>query len=68
VPEDRLYVEITVDPMLEWQSSAGPAGAGSAFRVDLTDSNPYIVVAPRYAFRLSNEDAAAIREALFVDR
>jgi hypothetical protein len=43
-------------------------GRGSAFRVDLTDENPYVVVAPRYSFRLGEADAAAIRDALFVDR
>ena len=68
VPEDRLVVEVMVDPMLDWQATTGPAGSGSAFRVDLTDQIPYVVVAPRYAFQLSDQDAAAIRDALFVDR
>jgi hypothetical protein len=68
VPEDRLYVEITVDPMLDWLATTGGGGSGSAFRVDLTDENPYVVVAPRYSFRLGEADAAAIRDALFVDR
>ena len=69
VPEGRLYVEILADPMLDWQTSTtGPGGSGSAFRVDLTDQNAYVVVAPRYAFALSADDAAAIRDALFVDR
>jgi len=67
VPEDRLYVEVTVDPMLDWFNSNGIGGSGSAFRVDLTDENPYVVVAPRFSFRLSDEDAAAIRDALFVE-
>ncbi len=68
VPADRLYVEIFVEPMLEWMSTTGAGGSGSAFRVDLTDENPYVVVAPRWSFRLSEADAAAIRDALFVDR
>lgn len=67
VPPGRLYVEITVDPALEWRASTGAGGAGTAFRVDLTDDNPYVVVAPRYSFRLTEADAAAIRDALFVD-
>jgi hypothetical protein len=68
VPPDRLYVEITVDPMMEWHATTGGGGSGSAFRVDLTDENPYVVVAPRYSFRLSEQDATAIRDALFVER
>lgn len=68
VPPDRLYVEIYVEPMLEWHSAVGASGAGFAFRVDLTDENPYVVVAPRWSFRLGEADAAAIRDALFVDR
>jgi hypothetical protein len=68
VPPDRLYVEITVDPMLEWQAATGAAGSGSAFRVDLTDDRPYVVVAPRLSFRLNDADAAAIRDALFLAR
>jgi hypothetical protein len=68
VPPDRLVVGITVDPMLEWQATTGAGGSGSAFRVDLTDDNPYVVVAPRFSFRLSDEDATAIRDALFVER
>jgi hypothetical protein len=68
IPEDRLYVEVTIDPMLEWHTSTGAEGGVTAFRVDLTDENPYVVVAPRYSFRLSEADAAAIREALFVNR
>lgn len=67
VPPDRLYVEIWADPMLEWHSSTGAAGSASAFRVDLTNGNPYVVVAPRWSFRLTEADAAAIRDALFVD-
>ena len=67
-PEDRLYIQVTYDPMHEWQSSAGPASTGGAFMFDLTDDNPYAVVAPDQAFRLSAEDAAAIRNALFVER
>jgi hypothetical protein len=53
--------------MLEWHSSTGAAGSASAFRVDLTNGNPYVVVAPRWSFRLTEADAAAIRDALFVD-
>ena len=68
VPEGRLYVEITVDPMLDWVAATGAGGGGGAFRVDLTDENPYVVVAPRYSFRLTDADAAAIRDALFVAR
>ena len=68
VPEDRLYVEMTVEPMLDWLAATGIGGSGSAFRVDLTDENPYVVVAPRYSFRLGEADASAIRDALFVDR
>ena len=68
IPADRLYVEVTIDPMLEWRTTTGAEGGVTAFRVDLTDDNPYIVVAPRYSFRLSDADAAAIRDALFVDR
>ena len=42
--------------------------AGSVFMVDLTDmTNPYVVVAPQWAFRLSAEDATAIRDALFTE-
>jgi hypothetical protein len=67
VPPGRLYVEVTVDPALEWRASTGAGGAGTAFRVDLTDDNPYVVVAPRSSFRLTEADAAAIRDALFVD-
>jgi hypothetical protein len=66
-PADRLYVEITNDPMLEWRAT-GAEGNSSAFRIDLTDSDEYIVVAPRLAFRLADVDAAAIRDALFVAR
>jgi len=68
VPDDRLYVEITVDPMLEWRNATGAEGGVTAFRIDLTDENPYVVVAPKYSFRLSEADAAAIRDALFVAR
>jgi hypothetical protein len=68
VPEDRLYVEMTVDPMLDWLATTGPGGSGGAFRVDLTDEDPYVVVAPRFSFRLNEADAAAIRDALFVTR
>ena len=28
VPEDRLYVEVTIDPMLNWRSKAGAEGGG----------------------------------------
>jgi len=66
-PEDRLYVEITNDPMLEWRAT-GAEGSSAAFRIDLTDSDEYIVVAPRLAFGLADVDAAAIRDALFVAR
>jgi hypothetical protein len=66
VPPDRLYVEIYIEPMTDWQASTGASGSGFAFRVDLTDENPYVVVAPRWSFRLSDADAAAIRDALFV--
>jgi hypothetical protein len=68
VPDDRLYVEISVDPMLDWVTETGPGGSGGSFRVDLTDQNPYVVVAPRYSFRRNEADAAAIRDALFVSR
>ena len=68
VPEDRLYVEIAVDPMLDWLAATGAGGSGGAFRVDLTDEDPYVVVAPRFSFRLGEADAAAIRDALFVTR
>ena len=68
VPPDRLYVEIVVEPMLEWANGTGASGAAFAFRVDLTDDNPYVVVAPRWSFRLTAADATAIRDALFVER
>jgi hypothetical protein len=68
IPEDRLYVEVTIDPMLEWRTTTGQEGGVTAFRIDLTDEHPYVVVAPRYSFRLSEEDASAIRDALFVAR
>jgi hypothetical protein len=67
-PPDRLYVNATSDPPLEWRSSSGAGGSAGGLIVDLTDANPYVVVAPQFAFRLSDEDAAAIRDALFVDR
>jgi hypothetical protein len=67
-PADRLYIDVTSDPMLAWRSSSGPEGASAGFMIDLTDENPYVVVAPRFAFRLSDADAAAIRDALFVAR
>ena len=54
--------------MLDWRATTGAGGASAPFSVDLTDENPYIVVAPRYSFRLSDADAAAIRDALFVNR
>jgi len=68
IPDDRLYVEVTIDPMLTWHSKAGAEGGVTAFRIDLTDENPYVVVAPNYSFRLSEADATAIRDALFVAR
>ena len=68
IPDDRLYVEVTIDPMLTWRSKTGAEGGVTAFRIDLTDENPYVVVAPNYSFRLSEADAAAIRDALFVAR
>ena len=65
---DRLVVEVSGDPPLAWRSEGGAEGSGSVVRVDLTDGDPYVVVAPRQAFRISGEDAAAILGALFVRR
>jgi hypothetical protein len=69
LPPDRLYVHVTSEPQLAWRSSTGAEGTGGGIVIDLTDDeNPYALVAPRLAFELSDEDAAAIRDALFVDR
>jgi hypothetical protein len=67
-PADRLYLEVMSDPMLEWRTAEGTEGSSAGFMIDLTDENPYVVVAPGQAFRLADEDAAAIRAALFVAR
>jgi hypothetical protein len=66
-PGDRLYIQVTSDPMFEWRAEMG-TGSSADVMVDLTDENPYVVVAPGLALRLSDEDAAAIRDALFVAR
>ena len=68
LPPDRLTVSVTSDPMLEWRSSTGAQGSGAGIVIDLTDETAYALVAPRLAFELSDEDAAAIRNALFVER
>lgn len=67
-PEDRLYVEVTRDPQMEWRSETGVEGTSGGVMIDLTDDAPYVVVAPGEAFRLGAADAAAIRDALFVTR
>ena len=68
LPPDRLTVQVTSDPPLAWRSPTGAEGAGSGIVIDLTDETAYALVAPRLAFELSDEDAAAIRNALFVER
>jgi hypothetical protein len=66
-PDDRLYVDVDRDPPMEWRLLNGMEGTSQGVMVDLTDDDPYVVVAPGLAFRLSAEDAAAIRDALFVE-
>jgi hypothetical protein len=68
LPPDRLYVHVTSDPQLEWHSTTGAEGSAGGIVIDLTDETAYALVAPRFAFELSDADAAAIRNALFVDR
>jgi hypothetical protein len=67
-PADRLYVDVDRDPPMEWRSESGAEGSSLGVMVDLTDDEPYVIVAPGVAFRLRPEDAAAVRDALFVAR
>ena len=67
LPPDRLTVNITSDPPLGWRSATGAEGSGAGIVIDLTDETAYALVAPGQAFELSAEDAAAIRNALFVE-
>lgn len=66
LPEDRLAVTFERDPMIEWRTDTGVSGSSARVVVDLTDSSPYVVVAPGQGFELDPADAAAIRDALFV--
>jgi hypothetical protein len=66
-PVDRLYVQASRDPPMEWRSESA-SGTSLEVMIDLTDENPYVVVAPGQAFRLTEGDAAAIRDALFIGR
>ena len=68
LPPDRLTVSVTSDPMLAWRSATGDEGNGAGIVIDLTDETAYALVAPGLAFELSDADADAIRDALFVDR
>ena len=65
---DRLLIDVDSDPPFSWRAENGAEGESVAVRVDLTDAIAYVVVAPDTAFRLRDEDAAAIRDALFIRR
>ena len=56
-----------VDPSDTWRSETGAEGTAPRVMVDLTDE-PSVVVDDGLAFRISAQDAAAIRDALCVAR
>lgn len=71
-PEGRLTITVDRDPPFEWSAEGGASGTAARVVLDLTGvvdgSDSYAVVGTGQALTIDPEQAAALVEALFVQR
>lgn len=71
-PEGRLTITVDRDPPFEWSAEGGASGTAARVVLDLTGvvdgSDSYVVVGTGQALTIDPEQAAALVEALFVQR